>query len=84
MQSRSLVKLQDGKLLVPEESAQKAKFFCNLLWPHIDAYWLTLTFSLTLLPNFSIGRKFMVVEIHSFGTRLYEDRIIHSVEGCIF
>ena len=70
------------KYETPNNKSNGLLFLCNLIWPLIDTFWVTLIFIYTLYPTNKVEVSQVPSKIQWFAESLYEENIVLHYESC--
>ena len=65
------VQSEDGKVFVSEEGKIKYKFLCRMIWPIVDAYWVSFVYISDLDSASMVFLSDLARNINEFATSLY-------------
>jgi hypothetical protein len=70
-----------GRVIVAEDK-HTFEFFCSLIFPLIDTYWIVIMYAYQLGQHYFCEENRLYDQIQSFAYRLFEDHIILYFESC--
>lgn len=82
MIDRKILEETDGAYRILRNGETAITFFCSLVWPLLDTYWIVLNFCTALRFRDPFPYRKLIQSIQWFGESLFEDRSLLYYESC--
>ena len=70
-----------GLISVPESGKKRYKFFCKLIWPIIDSYWVSFVYISDLDSASMVFLSDLARNINEFAANLFKQNILTYFES---
>lgn len=87
MEDNMIVELRDGRMTIHSSGQRMIAFYCSLLRAHVDCYWATIVYVLSIARN--EGRRYETTSLGKFYDTvqwfiesLYGEKVVEDYEAC--